>query len=472
MVLPLTPPPFWPPSSFSPWFSWQWSFLPPWSWRRTRSFSPRPFWGRLFSRRTSLLRTRRSPLGGGLRLFLEAAPLVLRQEIGAPLVDAERPFEPPAGQLEHGLAADGAVVLHRHVPGHEIAALGLHLAVQVLAAVVGVLLVGLFAHTGALHQTAPALGAPAGHLHHQRLGEGALRPAGAGQKPPEPAHLHHHFPAAQVAHLVGLLVGHLDALPVQLGLRLFQLRVETGVELAQHLLPLGLPRLHLVQAALHLGGEVGVHDVREFLLHQSRDHLAQGGGAQVFALLHHVLPIGDGGDGGGVGGRTAHPLLLQGLDQGGLGEPGRGLGEVLAGGQAVELQGLPLLQVGQGRLGRLLVLVPALLVNSRKAVELHRGMAGPKAVARRFRFDGDAVVHRPRHLAGQKTAPDQLVQPVLVGGEALFQVLRSQGHVGGPDGLMGVLGGALGLEPAGLFRIVLLAVAALDESPGRRQRLL
>ncbi len=37
---------------------------------------------------------------------------------------------------------------------------------------------------------------------------------------------------------------------------------------------------------------------------------------------------------------------------------------------------------------------------------------------------------------------------------------------------MGVLGAALGLEPPGLFRVILLAVAALDKGSCRRQRLL
>src|SRR5699024_11297345 len=51
--------------------------------------------------------------GAVLRLFPGIAPLVLRQEVGTRRVDAEGPLEAPARLLEHGVAADRAVVLDR-----------------------------------------------------------------------------------------------------------------------------------------------------------------------------------------------------------------------------------------------------------------------------------------------------------------------------------------------------------------------
>ena len=99
-------------------------------------------------------------------------------------------------------------------------------------------------------------------------------------------------------------------------------------------------------------------------------------------------------------------------------------------------------------------------------------MAGPELVARRFHLDGDVIVHGGRHLAGQKTAPNELVEPVLLAGQVLFHVLRRQVYVGGADGLVGVLGAALRLVVPGLGRVVLLAVTGLDKSLGRRQGLL
>ena len=71
---------------------------------------------------------------------------------------------------------------------------------------------------------------------------------------------------------------------------------------------------------------------------------------EVLAVLDHILPVHNGGDGGGVGGGPADPLLLQGPDEGGLGVPGGGLGELLLGLGGRLGQGLPLLEVGQAGL--------------------------------------------------------------------------------------------------------------------------
>ena len=162
----------------------------------------------------------------------------------------------------------------------------------------------------------------------------------------------------------------------------------------------------------------------------------------------------------------ADALLLQGPDEGGLGVAGGGLGEVLLLLGALQLQGLPLLQVGEGGLGGLLLVVPALLVHSGEAGELQLRPAGPEGVAGGLGLDGDAVVHGGGHLTGQETAPDQLVEAELLGGQVLLDVLGHQVHVGGPDGLVGVLGVALGLVVPGLGGIILFSVAALNKALG------
>ena len=341
-----------------------------------------------------------------------------------------------------------------------------------LTAVIGVLLIGLFALPRALEQAAAALGALAGHLHHQGHGEVALRPAGAGQEPAEPAGLDDQIPAALGADLLRDLVRHLDALPVQLLLRLVELRLKVLIKPGQHPFPVHAALLHLVQLFLHLGSEGGVHDVLELILHQAGDHLSQRCGTEGPALLHHILPIEDGGDGGGVGGGASDPLLLQGPDQGGLGVPGGGLGEVLLLPGLLQLQGLPLPQIGQRGLGSLLLVVPPLLIDGGKAGELQFRVAGPEGITGGLRLDGDAVIHRAGHLTGQEAAPDQLIEAELLAGQVLLDVLRHQVHIGGPDGLVGVLGVALGLVVAGLGRIVLPAVAVLDKALGRGNGLL
>ena len=335
------------------------------------------------------------------------------------------------------------------------------------AAVKGVLLARLFGLAGAFEQPPAADGTFAGHLHHQGHGKIAVGPAGAGQKPAEPPGFDDQISSALGADLLGDLVGHLDAFTVQVLLRLLQLGVKILVELSEKGLPVGRTLLHLVQPLLHLGGEVVVHNVVEFVLHQAGDHFSQGGGPQGPApLLHHILPVHDGGDGGSVGGGTADALLLQGPDETGFGVSGGGLGEVLAGGQLSVGEGLPLLQIGErGGLFLLLVVLP-LLVDGGEAGELQGGVAGTEDIAGVGHVDGQAVVDGVGHLTCQESGPDQLVQLELLCREILFDVLGHQRHIRGPDGFVGVLGAALGLEFSGLGGTVGPAVPLADKAPG------
>ena len=84
------------------------------------------------------------------------------------------------------MTALGAVILNRHVPGHEAA------GSAGLAGVVSVAPLGL-----ALEHSAAAFGAAAGHPLHQGLCVLAVREAGTGQEFAEAAHLDDHLSAAQ-----------------------------------------------------------------------------------------------------------------------------------------------------------------------------------------------------------------------------------------------------------------------------------
>ena len=187
---------------------------------------------------------------------------------------------------------------------------------------------------------------------------------------------------------------------------------------------------------------------------------------QVLAVLHHILPAHDGGDGGGVGGRAADAPLLQSPDESGLGVPGGGLGELLLGLHPGVFQLLPLLQVGQRGLDLAGLLVLALLVHRQKARELHLGPAGLEHIPGAGDLQVHAVVNGGGHLAGQEAAPDQLIQPELLRGQVLFDALGGQLHVGGADGLVGVLCPGLGLEPPGGVRQVLLPIPGGGKLPG------
>ena len=392
-------------------------------------------------------------------------PLILRQEVGALLIDAEGLAESPARPLEHGLTAQGTVLLSGHIPRHEIADALALAVIGELTAVVGILLAGALAGAAALHQPSAALGAAARHLHHQRHGKGTLRIAGAGQEGTEPA-----LPLYQIAaaHRTQLLAdGRLGADIIAL-LGVGQvLGKAVVIKLMQHLLPRQLALLHIIQPLLHIGGEFQVGNVREILLHPGGHRLAQIGDEQVLALLLHIAPVKDGGHRGCVGGGTADAVFLHGPDQRRLGIVGRRRGKVLAGHEILQRQRLALLQLRQGRLLLLLIIViPALLIHGGIAGELQLAGGGPEAVTVGGDLHRHAVIDGVGHLAGQKAAPDQPVQPVLLLGQIAPDGLRRQLHVAGADGLVGVLRPGLRLILTGRGGYIAFAVAILNKVPG------
>src|SRR5712691_11799710 len=150
------------------------------------------------------------------------------------------------------------------------------------------------------------------------LGVLAVRIAGAGQEPPHADHLDDHGLAALLAceicglllalHVAHVLIGDLEAL------------LEGLVELVEHLHPLHLAFLDLVELVLHPGGELDVEDARERVDQELVDDLAQVGGEEAVLLLLHVLLVLDGGEDGRVGRRAPDALLFQLLHQRRLGE--------------------------------------------------------------------------------------------------------------------------------------------------------
>ena len=247
---------------------------------------------------------------------------------------------------------------------------------------------------------------------------------------------------------------------------------EIAVKVIQKGLPVHIALLHLVQPLLHLGGEGIVHNVVELVFHQPGDHLPQRGGTKGLALLDHILPIQDGGDGGSVGGGPADALLLQGPDQGRHRVAGGGLGKVLVLLQPPAVQGLPLLQVRQGGGLLLLVLVLPLLIDGGEAGELQAGVAGPENISAVLHVDRQAVIDGVCHLAGEEPAPNQLVQLVLLARQVLLDLVRDQGDIRGADGLVGVLGVALGLESPGLGGVIFPAVPMQNKVLGGSQSFL
>ena len=244
------------------------------------------------------------------------------------------------------------------------------------------------------------------------------------------------------------------------------------IELAQHLLPGQLALLHVVQTLLHVGGKFQIGDIGEILLHPRGDRLAQIGDIQALALFLHIAAVKNGGHRGCVGGGTTDAVFLHGPDQRRLGIVGGRRGEVLCGREVLQRQGLALLQIRQGGLLLLLVVViPALLVHGGIAGEFQLAGGGPEQMCVGADIHGHAVIDGVGHLAGQKTAPDQAVQPVLLRRQVSPDGVRRQGHIAGSDGLVGVLGPGLGLVLSGRGRHITLAVALLNEAAGVGLRL-
>ncbi|MPM19170.1 hypothetical protein SDC9_65588 [bioreactor metagenome] len=84
--------------------------------------------------------------------------------------------------------------------------------------------------------------------------------------------------------------------------------------------------------------------------------------------------------------------------------------------QLLEGEGLPRLQIGKRRLLDGGFLVAPFLINSGKARKFKGSVGGPEDTIRRGYFDGYAVIDGRSHLAGEKAAPDQLVEAELIAG--------------------------------------------------------
>ena len=261
-------------------------------------------------------------------------------------------------------------------------------------------------------------------------------------------------------------------LAFELLFRLLQLRRKLAVKAAQNLLPRGLALLDGVQRFLHAGCKLGVHDIGELVLHQPCHDRAERRRAQVFTLLDDVLAIKNGGNRRRVGRGSADAVLLHRADQRRVGVAHGRLREMLLRREAVKRHDLPLDERRQ--LGRLLLalIVAGLLIQRGVARELEVAGAGAEIVAVRLDLDADAVVDRVRHLAREKTAPDQAVQAVLLAGEVALDALRRQLDARRADRLVRVLRARLGAEAARRVRIIILTVAAENKRLGGGKRLL
>src|SRR5690606_6328844 len=223
---------------------------------------------------------------------------------------------------DHHPAALGAALAGRFRPGGEV-------ALRVTLAAI---------------EDAPALGAPlnqlalltlrAGHTDtlQVRRGVAAVRETAAADELAELAQLVDQRLAALRAHLAGRLVADLDLLHRLLGLA--ELGREGLPELVEHRHPLALAGRDLIELLLEARGELQIDDRREVLHQDVVDHEAQLGRHQPPVFHRDVVARDDVLNRRRVGARAADAVLLERLDQRGLGVARRRLGPVLLGQQA------------------------------------------------------------------------------------------------------------------------------------------
>ena len=298
------------------------------------------------------------------------------------------------------------------------------------------------------------------------LGVGALRETGARKELAEPAGLDDHVASAFLADNVGHLVLNLDALALEVDLRLLERGFKAVIEVVEQLDIIQLARLDLVQLVLHVGGELVIGNRLELVNQQAGNAFAERCRTERLILLGDVIAVNDGGNRRRVGGRTADAAFLHRTDERCLGVASRRLRKVLG---RLDLLGGQLVALIEARqrlsCGILLFLVVrALLVNRSKARERDRMTGCTEHLTLADNVGGNRIENGVCHLAGHKARPDQAVQLELIGRQVLADFFRQQLHVGRTNGFVRVLRVALGLEHTRLARIIFLAVATANES--------
>ena len=183
-------------------------------------------------------------------------------------------------------------------------------------------------------------------------------------------------------------------------------------------------------------------------------------------FLIDIFSVLDGGYDTCIGRRSAYALFFHGFYQGSFRIPGRRLGEMLLLLKVRTSSLVPCLQVRQSRAHGLGLFVPAFFVDCQEAGKPDALVGSTENMAFAGSIDRYSVIDSICHLACQETAPDQLIQPILLPGERPLDPVRIQLHMGGTDGFVGILGAGLGLKHMVLAVIIGGAVAALDERTG------
>ena len=293
-------------------------------------------------------------------------------------------------------------------------------------------------------------------------GKFALRISAAAQKFAVFAESVDHFP---LAFGTGIFTGRsLRLCVLHLFGGLVEVVLEGPVELLENADPLEVLFLNLVELLFHVAGKGDVHDLGEKLAELVGDDLADIGGVEFGLLLFDVLSVLDRRNNAGIGTWPSDPFLFQGPYQRGLGVSRRRLGEVLAGLDIDRGDGVADLHRRQDRF---IGVGPPNLCKSVKNAHPARSFV-PARADRCLRLDLDSggVPLGWGHLAGDETTPDHIIELELLVGEERSDIGRCKVRIGGPDGLVGLLGALLGGVKIGLFGQIVVADVTFDVTPG------
>ena len=278
-------------------------------------------------------------------------------------------------------------------------------------------------------------------------------------------------------HLLLAALGADDVGLLDLLLRFLLGRLEGGVEgfpeTLHDIAVLALAGGDLVELPFEFAGEghgdVAVHVLDEEVVDSEAELL----GNECAAFADNVGAAEHGLHDGGVGAGPPDALFLQRLDEGGLGEAGRGLGEVLLAIDGAALQGVAVgklreggdcvggVAVGGGALLRGVDPESGEMAREDEALGVGAEAAPQLAALVRVDLDRDGGVAGIGELARHEALPDEGVGAELVAVQNVAQGLGGAGGGGGADGLVGLLGAArAGAVDTLLLRHVVVAPAA------------
>ena len=230
--------------------------------------------------------------------------------------------------------------------------------------------------------------------------------------------------SALFAYYICGFVGHLYPLALHIMLGFFEGSGKISVEVFQDIVPFFLALFDLIEAALHLGGELCIYDVFKVVFEHFRDDIAEGRGLELFLLALDIMAVKNGGDGRRVGRGAADAVFLQCLYETCFGKARGRLGEMLVAEERIHTQLLVFREL-RNSAALLVCIIRAFFVKAGETVELYGKACGlEKAVSRRYIYRS-RVKQCILHLARHKALPDQLVELELVIGETAFYLFGS-----------------------------------------------